>query len=76
MAAETRGALKETLERRTRMAEEKIARAEAQAVSEVRAAAVDSAIGAAEKILRAKTAGGAGSDLIDSGIKELRTKLN
>ena len=40
-AQETRRNLKETLERRTKLAEEKIARAEGQAIDEVRAAAVD-----------------------------------
>src|SRR5262245_57557421 len=52
LAHETRVTLKETLERRTKLAEEKIARAEAQAVDEVRASAIDAAVAAAEKILR------------------------
>ena len=56
-AQETRAGLKDTLERRTKLAEDKIARAEAQAVDEVRAAAVEMAIAAAEKILREKAAG-------------------
>jgi len=73
---ETRAGLKETLERRTRLAEEKIARAEAQAVNEVRAAAVDSAIAAAERILRAKITGDTAAALVDQGIKELRGKLH
>ena len=41
LARETRKTLAENLERRTKQAEEKIARAEAQAVGEVRAAAVE-----------------------------------
>ena len=56
LASETEG-LADTLERRTKLAEEKIARAEAQAISEVRAAAVDAALAAAEKILRDKVIG-------------------
>ena len=60
-AHETRAALKDTLERRTKLAEDKIARAEAQAVDEVRAAAVEMALAAAEKILREKAAGAAGA---------------
>ena len=75
-AQETRKSLKETLERRTRLAEEKIARAEAQAVDEVRAAAVELAIAAAEKILREKAAGAAGTALIDQGIRDLKGRLN
>ncbi len=76
LAKETRRALSESLERRTRQAEDKIARAEAQAVSEVRAAAVDTAIGAAERILKVKTSGAAGATLIEQGIRDLKTKLN
>src|SRR6185295_18923042 len=62
-AKETRGSLAESLERRTRQAEEKIARAEAQAVDEVRAAAVDTAMTAAERILREKAQGAGGTAL-------------
>lgn len=75
-AHETRQGLKDTLERRTRQAEDKIARAEAQAVDEVRAAAVDMAMAAAEKILREKAAGAAGAGLIDQSIRDLKGRLN
>jgi F-type H+-transporting ATPase subunit b len=75
-AEETRTALAETLERRTKQAEDKIARAEAQAVDDVRAAAVDMAIAAAEKVLREKAAGAAGAALIDDTIRGLKGRLN
>ena len=75
-AHETRTALAETLERRTRQAEEKIARAEAQAVEDVRAAAVDAAVAAAERILREKAAGATGAALIDDSIRGLKGRLN
>lgn len=75
-AQETRAAMKDSLERRTRQAEEKIARAEAQALEDVRAAAVDAAIAAAEKILREKTAGAAGMAITDESIRGLRSRLN
>jgi F-type H+-transporting ATPase subunit b len=75
-AEETRAALAETLERRTKQAEEKIARAEAQAVDDVRSAAVDMAIAAAEKVLREKAAGPAGAALIDDTIRGLKGRLN
>ena len=75
-ASETRRALTDTVERRRRQAEEKIARAETQAVEDVRAAAVDMAIAAAEKILREKAAGAAGTALIDEGIRTLKTRMN
>ena len=75
-AQETRAGLKDTLERRTKLAEDKVARAEAQAVDEVRAAAVELAIVAAEKILREKAAGASGTALIDQGIRDLKGRLN
>jgi len=75
-AKETRASLAESLERRTRQAEEKIARAEAQAVDEVRAAAVDTALAAAERILREKASGAAGAALIDDSIRGLKGRLN
>lgn len=76
IAAEMRANLKETLTRRTKLAEEKIARAEAQAVDDVRAAAVERAIAAAERILREKAAGANGAALIDQGIQGLKGRLN
>lgn len=76
LASESQKALAESLERRSKLAEEKIARAEAQAVSEVRAAAVDAAVMAAEKIIAGKVSGNAGAGLIDEAIKDLKGKLN
>ena len=76
LAAETRRSLKEGLERRTKLAEDKIARAEAQAVSEVRGAAVDVAMSAAERLLTEKTGGANGASLIDQSIRDLKTRLN
>jgi F-type H+-transporting ATPase subunit b len=75
-AQETRVSLKDTLERRTQQAEDKIARAEAQAVDDVRAAAIELAVAAAEKILREKAAGAGGGSLIDQSIRELKGRLN
>lgn len=76
LAVETRRSLAEGLERRTKAAEEKIARAEAQALSEVKSAAVTAAISAAEIILKTKVAGGTGTTLIDDSIKNLKGRLN
>jgi len=75
-AQETRANLKDTLERRTQQAEDRIARAEAQAVDEVRAAAIDLAVAAAGKILREKAAGAGGGSLVDQSIRELKGRLN
>lgn len=76
LAAESRKSLAESLERRSKMAEDKIARAEAQAVSEVRAAAVGSAMLAAEKLLKARVPGSTGDALINEAIAGLKGKLN
>jgi F-type H+-transporting ATPase subunit b len=76
LAVEARRGLKETLERRTKVAEEKIARAEAQAMGEVRGAAVDVALAAAERVLAERTAGAAGADLIEQSIRDLKGRLN
>lgn len=76
LAAETRKSLAESLDRRTKLAEDKIARAEAQAQAEVRGAAVDAALAAAEKILRGRVAGDTASGLIDQSIQDLKGRLN
>ena len=76
MGTEARRALKESLERRTRLAEDKIARAEAQAIAEVRAAAIDKAMAAAETVLKGKVSGSVASGLVDQGIRDLKSKLN
>lgn len=76
LAAETKKSLAETIQRRTKMAEDKIARAEAQAVAEVRSTAVDVATTAAEKLLGERLAGQGGGALIDQSIRDLKTKLN
>jgi F-type H+-transporting ATPase subunit b len=76
LAAEARRNLKEGLERRTKMAEDKIARAEAQAVAEVRSASVDIATSASERLLAEKMAGSSGHSLIDQSIRDLKSRLN
>ena len=76
IGAEARKALQESLERRTRLAEEKIARAEAQAVAEVRAAAIDKALVAAEMVLKSRVGGDLANSLVDQGIRDLKSKLN
>ena len=76
LAHETRASLKDTLERRTKLAEEKIARAEAQALDEVRASAIDAAVAAAERLLREKASGAAGAQLVDQSIRDLKGRMN
>jgi F-type H+-transporting ATPase subunit b len=72
MATEARARMMEFLDRRTKQAEEKIALAETQAEAEVRAAAADAAIKAAEAVLRSEAQGAFGAELITKGIADLR----
>ena len=76
LAAEAKTKVEEFVARRTQMAETKIAQAEAQAVADVRSAAADAAVAAAEKILSETAKGKVGDDLIARGIADLKTKLN
>jgi F-type H+-transporting ATPase subunit b len=76
MATEAKAKIEEFVARRTKMAETKIAQAEAQATADVRAAAADAAVAAAEKILSTETKGKLGGDLIAKGIEDVRKKLN
>jgi F-type H+-transporting ATPase subunit b len=76
LAAEARKALAESVERRSKLAEEKIARAETQALSEVRATAVDTALAAAHELLKTRAGGATGDALISQSISDLRGKLN
>ncbi len=76
LASETRENLKTTLERRMKLAEDKIARAEEQALGEVRTAAVNVAIAAAEQIISSKMTPAASKKLVDQSIKDLKGKLN
>jgi F-type H+-transporting ATPase subunit b len=68
--------LNDFVARRTRMAEDKIAQAEASATAEVRAAAADAAVRAAETILRGQSTGKVADDLIAAGVKDVRNRLN
>jgi len=65
------------IERRQRLAQEKIALAEAKALAEVRNAAVDVAIGAARQVIAERLLAGAqGQVLVDQAIAELPQRLN
>ena len=65
LAAESAAKVEEFVARRTKMAETKIGQAEAQAIADVRAAAADAAVAAAEKIL-SETAKGKVADDLDA----------
>ena len=75
-AAEAKAKMEEFVARRTRMAETKITQAEAQALADVRAAAAEAAVAAAEKILSRTVKGKLAEELINKGVEDLKSKLN
>lgn len=76
MRAEARKELSERLDRRTVMAEQRIAQAEAQATAEIRAMATDLAIDAATKLLGEKLSKKQISDQISSDLSVLEERFN
>jgi F-type H+-transporting ATPase subunit b len=58
------------------MAEDKIVQAEAHALADVRSAATDAAVAAAEKILSTAAKGKVAENLLVRGIEDVRQKLN
>jgi F-type H+-transporting ATPase subunit b len=76
MMAEAKAKMEEFVARRSKMAETKIAQAEAQALADVRAAAAEAAVGAAEKILSQIVKGEVADRLVVKGIEDVKTKLN
>jgi F-type H+-transporting ATPase subunit b len=76
IAAEAKTKMEDFVARRTRMAQDKIAQAEAQAVADVRAAAAEAAVAAAERILTQSAQGKVADDLIAQGIRDVKQKLN
>lgn len=76
IAAEARAKIEEQLDRRAKAAEDKIARAETQALAEVRGQTVEIAIEAAREIIRNRMDQGAQSALAERAIDELRSKLH
>ena len=76
LAIEAKAKIEEFVARRTKMAETKIAQAEAQATADVRSAAAEAAVAAAEKILTQEAKGKLANDLIARGIEDVRKKLN
>ncbi len=66
----------EYVARRTAMAEEKIAKAESDAVAEVRASAVNLAVAAAERIIRDRADDNTRKVLFDQSVAELKQRMN
>jgi len=76
LAEESRRSMAEHFERRMKLAEDKIARAETEALLEVRAAAADAAVAAAQSVIKAKLTPETADSLVTQGIAALKTKLN
>jgi F-type H+-transporting ATPase subunit b len=76
LAAETRKSVKEHFDRRMKLAEEKIARAEQDAVREVRSVAVDAAVAAAQSLIAEKLTSDRAEKLVTESIDSLKSKLN
>lgn len=75
LEAEAKVRLEETLARREKLAERKIAQAEADAQAAVKAAAVDLATKAAETILAERLSGLKSDPMVDDAIKGLAGRL-
>lgn len=75
LAAESRTSLAEMLARRTKLAEDKISRAEAQATADVRAAAIEAAVGASHGVIASRLNGDAGHALVNKSIGDIKGKL-
>ena len=71
IAAQAARDLEQSLERRQRLAEERIAQAEAKAVAEIRAAAVDVAIAAARNVIAGSLDDSGRARLIEAAIQAL-----
>ena len=76
LAAESHAKFEDQIARRAKSAEDKIARAEAQAIADVRGQAADLAVETARFIIRERMDQGAQSALVEKAIDGLRGKLN
>ena len=76
LAAEAEAKIQEFVVRRTKMAESKIAQAEAQALADVRSTAAEVAAAAAKTILTRTVKDKVADDLLAKGIADLKGKLN
>jgi F-type H+-transporting ATPase subunit b len=76
IAAEAKTKMEDFVTRRTRMAESKIAQAEAQALADVRSAAAEAAVSAASRIMSDTVRGSVADNLLAQGIAEVKQKLN
>ena len=76
LKAETEKALQEQIERRTKLAEDKIAQAEAQAVADVKNIAATAATGAARRLLKDNLDDATANKLVDDSLSDVKSKLH
>jgi F-type H+-transporting ATPase subunit b len=76
LATEAKARIEDFVARRTKMAEQKIVQAEAQALADVKSAAADAAVAAAERILAVSAKGKVAEDLLARGIEDVKRKFN
>lgn len=76
MAADAKAKTEEYVTRRTALSEQKIKAAETDAVNAVRAAAVDLAVAAAEKLIASKVDAATDATLFRNSVNEVKTRLN
>jgi F-type H+-transporting ATPase subunit b len=76
LATEAEAKLEDFVARRTKMAESKIAQAEAQALADVRSVAAGVAVAAAQTILTHTVKDKVADDLLAKGIADFKAKLN
>lgn len=75
VAEETRAAMVAAMARRERQADDRITAAGAKAADEVRAAAAEAAIAAAERMIRERMNDSAQSSLVQDGVADLKRKF-
>jgi F-type H+-transporting ATPase subunit b len=76
MAADAKAKTEEYVTRRTALSEQKIKAAETDAVNAVRAAAVDLAIAAAERLIASKVDVATDATLFKNSVNEVKSRLN
>lgn len=76
LTGEAKRRLEEYVTARTKVAEQKIAQAEHQAVQDVKALSADVAVAAAQSLLSARMKGDAAASLVEKAIADVKAKLN
>jgi F-type H+-transporting ATPase subunit b len=75
VADETRASMQAAMARREKQAEDRIANAGAKAQDDVRAAAIEAAVAAAEKLIRERMNDSAQATLVQEGVADMKRKF-